>query len=325
MKNNSPALKVFVSGATGVLGRRVLPKLIAAGHSVVALSRSEKNSALITQLGAEPRRGDLFNAGDVERLSAGCEVILHLATSIPAKARTTARDWEINDRIRREGTSNLVAAALTHRCKLYVQQSITFLYGNRKGEWVDEDAPIARRLPSMLRSAVDMERLVADAIDGKNLPGVILRLGSLYCHDSFQTASMFSLIRQGQFSIIGKGDVYWNMLDADDAAAAIVRTADNADKGTRGVFNICDDEPVLYRDLVHYTAELLQAKRPGKIPAVAARTAIGADLVDALLSSVRCKNDKARRGFGWEPMYRTYREGLREELKKWLAQSSQNS
>jgi nucleoside-diphosphate-sugar epimerase len=312
-------MKVFVAGATGVLGRRVIPGLLSTGHEVVGLSRSPENDRMLGRLGAEARTGDLFDGVQMRDISADCEAILHLATAIPAVARPSGHHWLLNDRIRREGTANLVAAALQNRCRLYVQQSVTFLYGDRNGEWVDETFPIATRQPAMLQSAVDMERLVLDASTDR-LPAVILRFGSFYAHDSSQTSEMFRAVSQRRFPIMGKGDVYWNIINIDDAADAVVRAVLNTHNRPANILNICDDEPVLYRDFVNQIADALHVARPRTLPKIAARVALGSDLSHALLGSVRCKNGKAKTELGWQPKYRTFREGIPAEIAKWSSQ-----
>ncbi len=313
-------MKVFVAGATGVLGRRVITGLLSSGHQVVGLSRSSENDRILTRLGAEARTGDLFDGIRIRDISADCEAILHLATAIPSVARPSGHHWFLNDRIRREGTANLVEAALQNRCRLYVQQSVTFLYGDCNGEWVDETSPIASRQPAMLESAVDMERLVLDAIADHNLPAVILRFGSFYAHDSSQTSGMFHAISQRRFPIMGKGHVYWNIINIDDAADAVVHAVRNTQNRLADILNICDDEPVLYRDFVNQIADALHIARPRTLPEIAARFALGSDLSRALLGSVRCRNSKAKAELGWQPRYPTFREGIPAEIAKWSSQ-----
>ncbi|MFZ0452924.1 MAG: NAD-dependent epimerase/dehydratase family protein, partial [Ignavibacteriaceae bacterium] len=126
-------MKIFSAGATGVLGRRVIQSLISSGHHVVGLSRSDKNDQIINQLGAEPRHGNLFDKNSLVSTSFDCDVILHLATAIPTQAPSKEADWDLNDRIRIDGTKNLIEAAIQNNCKLYVQESITALYGNQNG------------------------------------------------------------------------------------------------------------------------------------------------------------------------------------------------
>lgn len=309
-------MKVFIAGATGVLGRRVVPALTKEGHSVVGLARSEGNVALLNHHGAEARNGDLFNRKHIGDLSADCDAILHLATAIPTKTRATRSDWMLNDRIRTEGTDNLVAAAVRNRCRLYLQQSVALLYGNRNGEWVDEQTAIAERQSAMLRSAVEMERIVQKAAADSGLSAIILRCGSFYSHDSAQTVGMFDGIRHGKFPVIGSGRGFWNMVTVDDAAGAIVKTVGAA--GGRGaIYNICDDEPVSYKDFVDFIAGELQTQKPRHVPVFLGKLAIGSDLVNVLLSSFRCRNQLAKKELGWQPAFPTYREGIRTELEKW--------
>jgi 2-alkyl-3-oxoalkanoate reductase len=316
-------MKIFIAGATGVIGRRVAARLVTANQEVEGLSRFPGNDVTLRQLGAEPRTGDLFDAARLAEISADCDAILHLATAIPTKSRISAKDWSMNDRIRREGTANLIAAALQNRCGLYLQQSVTFLYGDRGGEWVDESSPIAKRQPSMLRSAVDMEKLVMDAVNRKQLPAVILRFGTFYAHDSAQTASMFDGVAKRRFPVIGNGRVYWNIVNIDDAADAVVKAVLRTNISSGNILNVCDDEPVTYRDLVDYIADTLAVPRPRSIPKIAAKVALGTELVSFLLSSARCRNSKAKNELGWQPMYPTFREGVRAEIKKWSDLSGQ--
>jgi nucleoside-diphosphate-sugar epimerase len=253
----------------------------------------------------------------MQELSADCDAILHLATAIPAKARMADSDWHLNDRIRREGTASLIAASLDNRCKLYVQQSVTFLYGDRNGDWVDETSSIAQEQPAMLQSAADMERLVLNAATHQRLPAVILRFGSFYAHDSVQTASMFAGIARRRFPVIGTGHAYWNMIHLDDAADAVVKTVLNADSRSGMILNICDDEPAQYRDVANVIADSLKVSRPRRIPAFVAKWSLGTELVRVLLSSVRCKNHKAKTEIGWDPRYPSILEGIPAEIAKW--------
>lgn len=315
-------MRIFVAGATGVLGRRVTRKLLGKGHHVVGLSRSNENAQLLVGLGAEPRMGNLFSNDEVRNLSSDCEAILHLATAIPTKSKATRKDWMLNDRIRREGTASLVAAAVRNNCRLYVQQSVTFLYGDHLGEWVDEKTEISPRQPPVLQSAADMEQLVFSAAVQQGLPAVILRFGSFYAHDSAQTSSMFSAIQNGKFPVIGDGQVYWNMITVDDAADAVISAVEKSGIRPGTVFNICDNEPALYHDIVHFTATALGARKPRSLPAFVAKLAIGGDLVKLLLSSVRCRNAKAREEMGWIPKHGSFRDGITAEIAKWRSGKS---
>jgi nucleoside-diphosphate-sugar epimerase len=191
-------MRVFIAGATGVLGRRVVQRLIANGHQVVGLSRSARNRDWLRQQGAVPREGDLFNREELNHISADCEATLHLATAMPTKTRTNSQDWALNDRIRREGTENLVAAALRNQHKFYLQQSITLIYGDQGGDWVDETVSLPKKQVDILDSAVDMEHIVRQA-ENEGLAATILRFGTFYSHDSAHTQGMFQTVKKGFF------------------------------------------------------------------------------------------------------------------------------
>ena len=312
-------MNVFIAGATGVLGRRVVSELIGRHHRIVGLSRSDRNDALLKQLGAEPRAGDLFDPASVAAAAADCDAILHLATAIPPPTRRKASDWLLNDRIRREGTRNLLEAALKNGPKLYVQQSITFLYGDCKGEWVDESTPISSAQRPNIQSAADMEGLVARAIVKHHLPAITLRFGSFYCHDSPHTAVMFDLINRGRFPIVGDGSAYWNPIHADDAALAVVQAVEAGSQCAGRVFNVCDPEPVRYGDLVECIAQITGGPKPKHISPFIARFTLGRDTVQFFLSSARCKSDAARSDLGWKPKYPSYREGSKATWDHLLA------
>jgi nucleoside-diphosphate-sugar epimerase len=311
-------MRVFISGATGILGRRVVNLLTKNGHQVVGLSRSQANTEWLNQHGAEARQGNLFNQEEICDLCSDCNAVLHLATAIPTKSRTTLAAWRTNDLIRREGTRVMVEAALRNKCDLYVQQSVTFIYGDRNGDWVDENTPIAARQASVLQSAVDMEQIVQEAITEHDLPTVILRFGTFYSYDSAQTQTMFEMTRKGFFPLIGNGAVNWNIINVDDAATAVLKTIENYKNGLGQTFNACDDEPVTYRELLNYVAKTLGARKPIRIPLFLAKLLLGSHIVDVLLASVRCKNQLIKERLNWTPEYPTYREGYRAEIEKWV-------
>jgi len=311
-------MKIFISGATGVLGRRVVRRLVDRDHTVIGLSRSDSNRDWLRKNGAEARSGDLFDLESISDLTSDCEGILHLATAIPTKARTTTADWKMNDLIRREGTRNLVEAAKLHKCRLYVQQSLTLIYGEQNGNWVDEQMPIPDKQPSILESAVDMEGIVQEAITEHDLPAIILRFGSFYSHDSAQTRDMLQLVQKGFFPIVGDGSYYWNLIHVDDAAGAVVKAVENYEAGLGQTFNVCDDGPVQYRELLRFIADRPGARKPMRIPRFLARWMLGSHVVDSIFSSFRCRNQKIKEGLDWTPQFQTYREGYQDVIDKWL-------
>ncbi len=310
-------MKIFIAGATGVLGRRVVTQLVAGGHAVVGLSRSAANTHWLTQHGAEARTGDLCNAAQLAELSAGCEALLHLATAIPTKTRPRRGDWALNDRLRTAGTRALVAAAINNHCRVYVQQSITFLYREHGDAWVDENTPVNAEPGGILQSAVEMEQIVARAAQEHGLPAVVLRLGTFYCYDSAHTRAILGSARRGQFPIIGSGRPFWSSIQVDDAASAAVAAVENNAQAIGRTYNVVDDEPARYADVAAFIAHSVGARAPRRMPAALARLLIGSDTVNSLTTSLRVRNQRVKDELGWQPRYASYREGYAAEIEKW--------
>ncbi len=314
-------MKIFIAGATGVLGRRVIAGLISSNHRVVGLSRSDQNDLILNQLGAEPYRGDLFDKDKLISIVSDSEAVLHLATSIPSKLPIIRADWEANDRIRTEGTKNLIEAAVQNKCKLYIQESITALYGNQEGKLVDENSKISASIPQPAESAVVMEQLINRAINDHNLPAILLRFGTFYSYDSGLTASTFSAIQKGAYNIIGNGNVYWNLINVDDASDAVVQAVNNSGNNKGKTFNICDDMPVLYKDVILFIAKKLKARKPGTVSVEEAKQVLGSGMIEYMLTSYRCSNKRAKKELGWQPVYADYKAGYTHELNNWLSNS----
>lgn len=304
-------MRVFVAGATGVLGRRVVPLLVASGCRVVGGCRSERNRRQLEAQGAEPRPVDLFDRAAVIARTADCDAILHLATAIPSAAPPFRADWRLNDRIRLEGTANLLGAAVHNRCAFYLQQSVTLVYGDRGGAWTDEGTPPARALSAMLESAVEMERQVFEASRRHGLPAAILRFGMFYAPDSQQTRGMIEAARRRMLPLIGAGDAWWNLCHADDAARAVAAALARRAAAAGGCYNICESEPLLARDVIGGLARLTGAPPPRRIPASLARLVLGSAATRVLLSSARCRNDLARTTLGWRPEHAALADGLK--------------
>ena len=296
-------MKIFIAGATGVLGRRVVKQCVTAGHSVVGLSRSDENRHTLRFIGAEPREGDLFDVGSLWDAAKGCDVVMHLATAIPKKTIVRKRDWELNNRIRVDVTKNLIEVALAHKCQRYLQQSVTFLYGNNGDEWIDESASVPQKQFSFLQSAREMESIVIDRTENGGLPSVILRLGWLYSADAYHITSLIDLMKNRIYKGIGTEDQYWSLIHADDAAAACVNAIAQNNLNHGCIYNVVDDEPVRVGELINYIAQTLDIQKPGRTPVFLAKSFLGSEVVDSLLVSARIKNDAAKKDLGWEPIF----------------------
>lgn len=276
-------MRVAVLGATGVLGRSVLPALAGRGHAVVAVAR---DPARVASQGARVRavRGDILDPATLAAPLAGCDAVLHLATAIPPPGG----DWTMNDRVRREGTRNLLAAAVAARVPRYVQQSIAMLHAGPREVLATEDSPLAPG-PNQV-SALDMEALVREA----PLDWVILRGGLFYGPGTGRWEAWNAAARAHHLVTPGDGDDYVSLVHVEDMAAAVVLAAES--RLARAVLNVVDDAPVTYRALFAHVARLHGAPPP----------AAGGPLA---LASFRVGNARAREHLGWSPRYPDYRSG----------------
>lgn len=296
-------MKIFVTGATGVLGRPTVQRLVAAGHEVHALARSDKNDELLRQLGATPVRADLFDRSALERAIPGSEAILHLATKIPPFADATKREsWDENNRIRTEGTRLLVDVAIAAGVKSFIYPSIVFLYPDGGDRWIDADTPIDP--VSGFRSAVDAEEEVARFTQSGGR-GVTLRMGSFYSPEAQNTIDTLEAARKGFALMIGPGGAYWSHIWVDDAAEAVVAALLGA---PAGVYDVVDDEPLTRDEIKHLIARAVGRKRLIAPPALAVRIVVGKDATFAA-RSLRVSNRKFKETTGWSPSVRNAREG----------------
>ncbi len=295
-------MKIFVTGATGVVGRRAVPLLVQAGHEVTAVARTPEKAAAMERAGALPARVDLFDADGVRRAVAGHEAVINLATHIP---RSTVRmllpwSWHENDRIRREASAILVDAALAAGVSRFVQESFAPMYPDCGGEWVDEAVP-----PHPARynlSTLDAERSAA-RFTAAGRTGVVLRYAGFYGPDASHIPDFIRFTRRGMSALPGSPDAYFSSVTHDDAASAAV-----AALGVEaGIYNVGDDEPLRRSEFVAVVAAGEGVPAPRPQPAWMGRM-MGS--LGALLSrSVRLSNRKFREASGWAPRYPSVREG----------------
>ncbi|HEY7358807.1 MAG TPA: NAD-dependent epimerase/dehydratase family protein [Ktedonobacterales bacterium] len=279
-------MRILVVGATGVLGRNVLPRLLERGHRVRAVARQVMQVEMLQRLGVEARLGDILDASSLLSAAEGCDAALHLATAIPKPGQPA--DWSQNDRIRREGTRNLLAAAAQAGARRYLQQSITFPYGDYGQQIVDESAPL--QPAPRIQSAADMEALV----QASSLGWCILRGGAFYGPGTGKEAGWRIDALAGDLRLPGDGAMLVSLVHVVDMAHAVVLAVERASAG--GVYNVVDDEPVSYRALYSYIAAQLDAAPP--------------DVGGPAVASLGCSNARLKADLGWEPAYPTYRSGL---------------
>ena len=305
------ASRVFITGATGVLGKRVAKLLIEENIQVVALSRSASNSSQLKQTGVEVVEGDLFNPEEMIEATKNCDAIFHLATHIPRKPiPNKPDDWKENDKIRTEGTKALLQAAVANNIKIFIQESVTILYGDKNGETVTSETPIAKEQIVWTKSAVEMENMIRAE---KRTGHVIIRFGSFYSEDSWNTTYLFDSIRNHKLPIIGKGEFYWNLISVDDAADAAVYSLKNFWRLKSKTINFTDFSPIQFKDLINGLVALTGSKKPFFIPLFLARLIMGKNIIGFITNSYRVRQDDIISD--WEPKYKNCLEGMKSILR----------
>jgi nucleoside-diphosphate-sugar epimerase len=295
-------MKIFVTGATGVVGRRAVPLLVGAGHEVTAVARTAEKAAAMQRAGARPVAVDLFDAAGVRRALAGHEAVINLATHIP---RSTVRmmlpwAWRENDRIRRDGSAVLVDAALAEGVARFVQESFAPMYPDCGGEWIDEEVP--PRPARYNRSTLDAEGSAARFTHGGGT-GVVLRYGGFYGPDASHVPDLIRFTRRGMSALPGRPDAYFSSISHDDAASAAVAALGVG----AGIYNVGDDEPLRRAEFGAVVAAGEGVAPPKPQPAWMAR--MMGSLGELLSRSVRMSNRKFREASGWSPRYPSLREG----------------
>jgi len=295
-------MKVFVTGATGVIGRRLVPMLLANGHDVTAVARSPIKSAQLRQQGATPIEVDLFDRTALVRAVAGHDAAINLVTHIPNSTfRMLLRSaWRENDRLRREASANLVDACLAGRVSRFVQESFAPVYPDRGDQWIDESVPL---------SPVRYNRTVLDAeasaarFSRSGGAGVVLRFGGFYGRDALQTDAFIQSVRRGWAPIPGSPAAYISSVSHDDAATA----ARAALTLPAGVYNVVDDRPVTHREFFDSLAEAVGVPAP-KFPPVWMTPLFGS-IGEMAARSLRISNRKLQAASAWKPKYPSVREG----------------
>lgn len=302
-------MKVFIAGATGVLGRRTVTRMADAGHEVTGIARNDEKAELLDRLGVRPARVDLFDPAGVKDAVAGHDVVCNLATHIPPSSKALrAAAWAENDRIRREGSANLVDAALAAGAGRYVQESITFVYPDRGDQWIDENEPVE---PSPLVESVLDSQASTDRFTSAGKTGVFLRFGSFYSADSLHTEEMFRWARRGVSTELGPRDAYKSSIHVDDAAAVVVAALEVP----AGVYNVVDDEPLTRGEHIDLVASLVGRRRLMRLPDKL--SVLAASKSELLKRSQRVSNARLRAATGWAPRHPSVRDGfpvVRREL-----------
>jgi nucleoside-diphosphate-sugar epimerase len=304
-------VRVFVAGGTGVVGRRLVPQLVARGHQVTATTTSEAKLGLLEQLGAEAVVMDGLDAVSVGAAVATArpDAIVHQMTAIgKADIKHMDRWFAATNRLRTEGTDHLLAAAEATGVSHVVAQSYACWNGIRTGGWVKtEEDPLDPQTGTSAQVVMEAVRHVEDAV-GK-ADGAVLRYGGLYGPGA--TDDQVELIRKRQYPVVGGGAGYASWVHLDDAASATVLAVE---KRAAGVFNIVDDEPAPASEWLPYLAACAGAKPPMRVPAWLARLLAGDVAVTMMTEGRGFCNAKAKRELGWELRYPSWRQGFKDGL-----------
>jgi nucleoside-diphosphate-sugar epimerase len=294
-------MKVFLAGGTGVLGRRVLPRLVAGDHEVTAVSRSPQKAESVRAAGATPVTVDLFDPAATRDAVAGHDAVVNLTTHIPPVAKAALPGaWKENERIRTEASTNLVDAALAAGARRFVQEALAFIYVDAGEEWVDEDAPVDG---GSFNQGVHTAEAQVARFTAAGGAGVVLRFGLFHASDSEQTQQALRLARRGLAMTVGPPDAYLSIIELDDAASAVVAALG----APAGVYNVVDDEPLTRREHAAALAAALGRSRPLRLPpAVAAK--VGGSKTALLARSQRVRNDRFKAATGWSPASPSARE-----------------
>jgi len=303
-------MRVFVAGGSGVIGRRLVPQLVARGHEVIATTTSAGKLGLLEQLGAEGVVMDGLDAASVGEAVAAArpDAIVHQMTGLSVahagkpNLRKADRFFAATNRLRSEGIDHLLAAAEATGVSHVVAQGHASMNGIRKGGWVKtEEDPL--EVIEGTKAISHLEDVVVRA------GGAVLRYGGFYGPGA--NDDQVRLVRKRLFPLVGRGTGYVSWVHVDDAASATVLAVEQKAKG---VFNIVDDEPAPVSEWLPYLAECAGAKPPRRIPAWLARLLAGEMVVGMMTEGRGFSNAKAKRELGWELRYPSWRQGFKQEL-----------
>ena len=320
-------MRVFVAGATGAVGRELVPQLISAGHTVAGLTRSTARAEAIKRAGAQPIVADVFDAPAIRQafMSFRPEIVIHQMTGLSGMTDLTHfdRTFAATNRLRTEGTDLLLLAAREVGVRRFIAQSYcgwTFARGG--GAIKSESEALDPDPPQEMRRTLDAIQYLERMVTGSAAPeGIVLRYGSFYGGGTgVLEPAMIDQIRRRRMPLLGDGGGWWSFLHVDDAASAAVAAIDRGKAGQ--IYNIVDDDPAQVKEWLPAFAAMLGARPPLHVPAWIGRLVAGEHMV-AMMTQVRAgSNDKAKRELGWRPAHPSWRAGFGEIIRRAQARQS---
>jgi nucleoside-diphosphate-sugar epimerase len=306
-------MRVFVAGATGAIGRQLVPRLVARGHEVYGMTRSGSKQAMLRELGAVPVVADALDPGQVAEAvaKAGPDVIVHQLTAIGAvDMRHMERAFAATNRLRTEGTDHLLSAGQAVGVKRFVAQSNYAMYAPTGTALKREEDPLDPSPPAELRENLAAVRHLEGAVLGARwTEGIALRYGWFYGPGTSIApgGEQFELIRRRRFPVVGDGGAVWSFIHIADAADATVAAVE---RGTRGAYNIVDDDPAPVAEWLPTLARTLGAKKPLRVPRFIGRLFAGEVGVMMMCELRGASNAKAERELAWHPAHPSWRQGF---------------
>ncbi len=312
-------MRIFVAGATGAVGKRLVPLLLESGHEVTGMTRSPAKAQELRAAGADPAVGDVLDAAGVKEavVAARPDVVIHQATDLSGLGfpRNVDRAFVGTNELRSRGTENLIAAARAAGARRFLAQSFAgWPYAREGGSVKTEEDPLDPSPVKTTRQTLDAVRRLESAVTGAaGLEGLVLRYGGFYGPGTSMApgAAHFDLIRSRRLPIVGAGTGVWSFAHIDDVAGATLAAVE---RGEPGIYNVVDDEPAPVSEWLPALADAIGAKPPRHVPVWLGRLAAGEAAV-AMMTSIRgASNAKAKRELGWKLRWPTWREGFRAGL-----------
>lgn len=306
-------MRILVAGGSGAIARPLLPLLVAAGHEVHATTRRSDRAALISGSGATAEVSDLLEHGAADQLLKRVrpQVVIDELTSLPQAfdPRKAKRAYAANDRIRREGSGALIAAAEATGVSRYIVQSVAFIYRPSDGGLRSEQDPLWTDAPAPFDASVGVLQRNEQRVTGSEaMEGTALRYGFLYGPGTWYATggSTYEAVAKRRYPLIGGGEGVNSLVHVADAASATLAALE----GSPGIYNVVDDDPAPFNVLIPEFARMIGAKSPRNVPAWLGRLAVGKYLVAAATTLAGADNARIKQELGWRPAVSSWREGL---------------
>ncbi len=308
-------MKVFVAGATGAIGRQLVPRLVAAGHEVHGLTRHDSKQAMLFDLGAVPVVADALDRDQIAQVVGRStpDVIVHQLTAIgPLDTRHFDRDFALTNRLRTEGTDHLLAAGKAVGVQRFVAQSVGAygMYARAGGPVKTEADPLESAPVRDMHETLAAVHHLEDAVLGADwTQGIVLRYGAFYGPGTAIAPGeeQLELVRKRKYPVVGNGGGVWSFIHVADAADATVSAIEH---GSRGVYNVVDDDPAPVAEWLPAMAQQLGAKKPMRVPRFVGRMFAGEAGVVMMTEIRGASNAKAKRELAWQPAHPSWRQGF---------------